>query len=190
MGGNKRGFLLTCNSKLYYLHSVPTESAVWGLKGFGKKVVRYKQSIWRIIMQTPLPEEQAQTSASSSTESAQSVTRRNIISLVCVILLISFFLPWANFFGANLSGLDIQKNFSSFKLVWVLPTMALIAFIANIAGSRTSLFHRLAGAVPFIIFLYSLGKFSNDLWEMLLPSAWLALVSGAILLCGSNQIKK
>jgi hypothetical protein len=148
------------------------------------------------MSQTPLPEEKVSTSTPTGggTERLESATntlnKRILIGIVSAALFISFFLPWANFFGAKLSGLDIQKNFSSYALVWALPAFALITFVANAANQNTNLVHRVTGAIPFCILVYSMNQLGNDVWQIFLPGAWLALASGAILMFAPNPAKK
>ena len=69
---------------------------------------------------------------------------RNIISVSAAVLGASFFMPWAKFFGGNISGLDIQKHFESYKLVWLLPVCAAITLVLNMAGAPTALARRIA----------------------------------------------
>jgi hypothetical protein len=140
-------------------------------------------------------EEQVQTSKinSPSTENPSSsgslASRRNSVSLAAVILFASFFIPWATFFGSNISGLDIQKTFSSYKLVWLLPACALLTFLLNIARLPTAIVRRLTGAVPLGILIYSLSKFGNDFWQMIAWGGWLALAAGAVLIVIPNTPK-
>jgi hypothetical protein len=132
--------------------------------------------------QTPL-QGQVQTSSSSATQQSKSFTIvRNAISVSAAVLGASFFMPWAVFFGANISGLDIQKNFESYRLVWLLPACALVALILNVAGASTALARRIAGGVPFAILAYSLNKFGSDLFQILSWGGWVALASGVALI--------
>src|SRR5207237_1800027 len=104
--------------------------------------------------QTPL-QEQVQTSGSSSIQPSQpakaSNTARNIISIAAAVLAASFLMPWAGFFGGNISGLDIQKQVDSYKLVWFLPACAFITLLMNMAGTPTAFVRRIAGGIPFAI---------------------------------------
>src|SRR5437899_497825 len=77
--------------------------------------------------------------------------RHDLVSLSAAALCLSFFLPWIKFLGAGVSGLDIQKNFSSYRLVWLMPLVAFFALVANMARQDTSIIRRLAGLCPFAI---------------------------------------
>jgi hypothetical protein len=142
-------------------------------------------------------EEQVQTTqtASPSVQPIQNpdritISRRFFISVSALALFASFFLPWTTIFGKGLSGLDIQQNFSSYKLVWLLPVCALLAFILNLVGRGTNLMRRVAGAVPFIILAYSLNRFGSDFWQLIALGGWVALASGAVLELIPNPPKR
>lgn len=141
--------------------------------------------------QTPL-QEQVQTS-SSSTQSPlptkASNTPRNIISIAATVLAASFLMPWAGFFGGNISGLDIQKHMDSYKLVWFLPACAVVTLALNIARAQTAVVRRIAGLVPFAILAYSLNKFGSDLFQILEWGGWVALAAGIVLLIVPSPVK-
>jgi len=111
---------------------------------------------------------------------------RILISLSAAALFASFFLPWAIFFWGQLSGLDIQKNFSSYKLVWLLPAGALLTVILSATGLPMGVLRRVAGAIPFAILIYSLARFGSDFWQMIAWGGWLALAAGAVLVIVPN----
>jgi len=98
-------------------------------------------------------------------------------------------MPWAGFFGGKISGLDIQKNMDSYKLVWFLPACAIITLALNMGGAQTALVRRIAGAVPFAILAYSLNKFGSDLFQILEWGGWVALAAGIILLIVPSSAK-
>jgi hypothetical protein len=142
--------------------------------------------------QTPL-QEQVQTSSSPSTQPSQpakaSNTTRHIISIAGAVLAASFFMPWAGFFGGNISGLDIQKNMESYKLVWFLPACAVVTIVLNIAGAQTAFVRRITGAVPFAILAYSINKFGSDLFQILSWGGWVALAAGIVLVIVPSPAK-
>jgi hypothetical protein len=137
--------------------------------------------------QTPL-QAQIQTSTSSPSSTAQlppnpsTNTCRNITSIAAAVLVASFFAPWATFFGENVSGLDIQKHFESYKFVWLVPMSALVALVLNIAGLRTAFVRRAAGGAPVAILIYSLNKFGSDFFQLMAWGGWLALAAGIVLI--------
>ena len=142
--------------------------------------------------QSPL-HEQVQTSSSPSVQQSQpakpSTTSRNVISVSAAVLGASFFMPWMTFFGGNISGLDIQKNFPSYKLVWLLPACAAITLVLTVAGKATAWDRRIAGAVPFAILAYSLNKFGSDLFRVLSWGGWVALAAGIVLVIVPSPAK-
>jgi hypothetical protein len=136
--------------------------------------------------QTPL-QEQVQPSTSNSSPIDQSSNRgkntcRNITTIAAAVLLASFFAPWATFLGGNLSGLDIQKHFESYKFVWLVPACALVALVLNMAGLRTASVRRAAGGAPVAILIYSLNKFGSDFFQLISWGGWLALAAGMVLI--------
>jgi len=142
--------------------------------------------------QTPLQED-VQTSSSPSVQPSQpakpSATPRNIINVTAAVLAASFFMPWMTFFGANITGLDIQKNFPSYKLVWLLPAGAAITLVLAMAGKATAWDRRIAGTVPFAILAYSLNKFGSDLFRLLSWGGWVALAAGIVLVIVPSPAK-
>ena len=107
--------------------------------------------------------------------------RYTLVSFSAAVLVLSFFLPWIPFLGANLSGMDIQKNFSSYQLVWLMPLLALIALILNLARQNAGFIRRIAGLCPYAILVYSMNRLGSDLIKHLELGAWLALIAGAAL---------
>lgn len=122
-------------------------------------------------------------SQSEPATGSASANRRNLISLASVVLFFAFFLPWVQILGANLSGLDIQKNFTSYRLIWLMPALAVVTLGLNIAGQNTGLIRRMAGLVPAIILGYGLNQLGTDLFKTISWGGWLALVSGIVLIC-------
>lgn len=122
--------------------------------------------------------------------SSFSSSQQTLASIAALGLLISFFVPWITFLGTKISGLDIQKNFSSYQFVWVLPLFAVIALVANFLNKHVALACRVGGAVPFCILAYSMNQLGIDVWKSLLPGAWMALASGLILAWVPDRMKK
>jgi hypothetical protein len=118
-------------------------------------------------------------SAAAPNTSAQS--RQILINLGSAILCLSFFLPWIKILGAGLNGVDIQKNLSSYRLIWLMPLLAIVVLALNVAKRDTSFVRRLAGLCPFVILAYALNHLGSDLFKLLEFGAWLALISGAAL---------
>jgi hypothetical protein len=167
-------------------------------------MVRVSSLFWEVIRRKPFNAEnyymeqtplqgQVQSSIPSSTQQSPppkpSSIARNVISVSAAVLGASFFMPWANFLGGNLSGLELQKHLESYKLVWLLPACAAITLILNIAGAPTALVRRIAGGVPFAILAYSLNKLGSDLFQILSWGGWVALAAGIILIVASSPAK-
>lgn len=110
------------------------------------------------------------------------LARRVAITITAGVLFASFFLPWAHFFGSEISGLDIQKNFQSYRLVWLLPLAAFLSVVFGAIGLPAGVLRRIAGIMPFAIAIYSMNKFGNDFWQLVAWGGWLALAAGAMLI--------
>ena len=105
-----------------------------------------------------------------------------LISASAAILCLSFFLPWVKILEVGVSGLDIQKNFESYRLVWLMPLLAIVTFVLSIAGLNTGLIRRVAGLCPFAILIYATSRLGGDLLNELGIGAWMAIVAGAALI--------
>jgi hypothetical protein len=138
------------------------------------------------------PEEKVVSTTAQSTPANPALTpsiQRNLISLSAAVVFFSFFLPWVNLFGGNISGLDIQKNFPSYQYVWLVPVVAVITLLLNMAGTNTNLVRRIAGLCPFIILAYALNQMGSDLFKIIAIGGWLALIGGFALICIPNVRK-
>lgn len=110
------------------------------------------------------------------------------IGIAAGILLLGFFLPWINFLGSPIAGLDVQK-FQSYKFVWALPILAVIALVLWLAGQDTPFVRRITGIAPFAVLAYAMHQIGGDIFKALLFGAWLSLAAGLalILLPGSSK---
>jgi len=129
-----------------------------------------------IISQTTPP------SSAPPTSGLKPGTQRNLINLSAAGLCFSFFLPWVSMLGRGVSGLDLQKHFESYKLVWFLPILAVVTLILNMAGQGTDLFRRVTGFCPFVILIYALNQIGTDLFKGVVIGGWVALGAGAALI--------
>jgi hypothetical protein len=111
-----------------------------------------------------------------------SISTHNLISLSAAILCLAFFAPWVTFFGALLSGLDIQKNFESYKLVWMVPALGLVTLGLNMARAEIGFIRRVTGLVPLLILAYGLNRLGSDLLQILSWGGWLTLLAGLALI--------
>lgn len=98
-------------------------------------------------------------------------------------------MPWASFFGGNISGLDLQKGSESYELVWLLPACAVLTLALNMAGVPTGLVRRIVGLLPFAILAYSLNKFGSRLFDILSWGGWVALAAGIVLIITPSPAK-
>ena len=68
-----------------------------------------------------------------------SLGRAQLVSLCALGLGVSFFLPWVQFFGGNVSGFDLQKLGDQQRLLWLIPIFCAITIFAGITKTFTDL---------------------------------------------------
>jgi len=103
-----------------------------------------------------------------------------LISFGASALFISFFLPCINIMGAKLNGWDIQRNFSSYQIIWVMPLLAALVFVLNAFRVKTDIVRYLAGL--FCILGYAIHTLGKDVIQALEGGAWLGLTAGLALI--------
>ena len=125
-------------------------------------------------------------STTASTTSGQnqnvSLGLSHLGNLCAAGLGISFFLPWAQFFGANLSGFDLQKLGDQQLLLWLIPICSAITIFAGITKRSQQIAGQFTGALPFCVGVYWYTKLGSDLFHILAYGAFLSLAFGAVLL--------
>jgi hypothetical protein len=110
-----------------------------------------------------------------------SLGRAQLTNLCALGLGVSFFLPWANFFGAQLSGFDLQKLGNEQRLLWLIPIFSAITIFAGITKRSQKIIGQLTGALPFCVGAYWYYKLSSDLTRILMYGAFLSLIFGTAL---------
>jgi hypothetical protein len=110
-----------------------------------------------------------------------SLSRTHLVNFCALGLGVSFFLPWARFFGANLSGFDLQKLGGGQRLLWLIPICCAITIFAGIAKSRQQIAGQLTGLLPFCVGVYWYTKLGRDLFQILSFGAFLSLAFGLAL---------
>jgi hypothetical protein len=110
-----------------------------------------------------------------------SLGRTQLVNLCAAGLGISFFLPWAQIFGDNISGFDLQKTGDGQRLLWAVPMFCVITIWAGFAKASQQIAAQLTGALPFIVGIYWYYKIGSDLTHMLTYGAYLSLIFGAAL---------
>ncbi len=69
---------------------------------------------------TFIPRSESTPSNSTQEDQDVSLNRTQVVNLCAASLGVSFFLPWAHFWGAGLSGFDLQKLGDGQRLVWLI----------------------------------------------------------------------
>lgn len=107
--------------------------------------------------------------------------RTELISLCAMGLGASFFLPWAQFFGVNLSGFDLQKMGDEQRLLWLIPIGCAITIYFGVKKISQKIIGHLTGALPFGIGFYWYHKMGSDLTHILAYGAYLSLAFGGVM---------
>jgi len=94
----------------------PPSLPIWDFKG-------WKIYLGTIIMPDEITIKPKSESAPATAPENQTASsgRTPLTSLCALGLGVSFFLPWANFFGAMVSGFDLQKLGDEQRLLWLIP---------------------------------------------------------------------
>jgi len=133
----------------------------------------------------------SESTSATSGQANQNVTlgRTQLVSLCAAGLGVSFFLPWAHFFGANPSGFDLQKLGDEQRLLWLIPILCAITIFAGVTKSRQKHVGQLTGALPFFVGIYWYCKLGSDLTNILAAGAYLSLIFGAALFILARKSK-
>ena len=107
--------------------------------------------------------------------------RTQLVNLCAAGLGVSFFLPWAQFLGANISGFDLQKSGDGQQLLWLIPIFCAITIFAGITKRSQMIVGQLTGALPFCVGIYWYNKIGSDLFHILAYGAFLSLAFGVAL---------
>ena len=125
----------------------------------------------------------SESAPTTPTPANQTITlgRVQIVNLCAVGLGICFFLPWANLWGGNISGFDLQKAGGGQLLLWLIPICCLSTIYAGVTKRSQQFAGQLAGALPFGVGIYWYSKIGDDFFHILTFGAFLSLAFGAAL---------
>src|ERR1035437_3388262 len=125
--------------------------------------------------------ESAATSTSSEQNQNVSLGRTQLVNLCAAGLGVSFFLPWAHFWGPDLSGFDLQKLRGGPRLLWLIPSCCSITIFAGITKRGQQIAGQLTGVLPFCVGVYWYTKLGRDMFNILTFGAFLSLAFGLAL---------
>jgi hypothetical protein len=115
--------------------------------------------------------------------------RTQIVNLCALGLGISFFLPWANILGGNISGFDLQKAGDGQLLLWSIPIFCAITIIAGMTKRSQQIAGQLSGVLPFAVGVFWYMKLGQDMFQILAFGAYLSLACGLALLILARKSK-
>ena len=123
----------------------------------------------------------SESAASPPENQTVSLTRSQLTNLCAAGLGVSFFLPWAQFFGGNISGFDLQKAGDEQRLLWAIPVFCVITIFAGLTKRNQQIAGQLTGALPYIVGVYWYMKLKDDFFHVLAYGAFLSLIFRAVL---------
>jgi hypothetical protein len=135
------------------------------------------------------PKSEATPTTAAPANQTVTLGRAQIVNLCAIGLGISFFLPWANFFGANISGFDLQKAGGGQLLLWSIPIFCAITIIAGMTKRSQQIAGQLSGALPFAVGVFWYMKLGQDMFQVLAFGAYLSLACGLALLILARKSK-
>lgn len=133
-----------------------------------------------VIIKTEPQSESVSTGSVPSTQST-SLLITQLVNICAIGLGVSFFLPWANIFGATLSGFDLQKMGDIHRLLWAIPALSLLTLLAGLTKQSQKVVGQLTGLLPYIVGIYWYIKLRDDFFHVLTYGAYLSLIFGAAL---------
>lgn len=133
----------------------------------------------------------SESTAASAAPENQTVTlsRAHLVNLCALGLGVSFFLPWVQFLGGNVSGFDLQKFGDQQRLLWLIPILCAITIFAGITKRGQQIAGQLSGTLPFVVGVYWYMKLGSDMLHILTFGAYLSLAFGGALLVLSRKSK-
>jgi hypothetical protein len=138
---------------------------------------------------TVKPKSESTPATAAPEKQTVSLGRAQLVNLCAAGLGVCFFLPWAQFLGASISGFDLQKAGGGQLLLWSIPVFCLITIFAGITKRGQQIAGQLAGALPFAIGIYWYMKLGGDLFRILAFGAYLSLGFGLALLILARKSK-
>jgi hypothetical protein len=127
------------------------------------------------------PKSESAPAASEQKNQELAFGRAQLVGLCAAGLGISFFLPWARFFGGNPSGFDLQKMGDQHRLLWLIPIFCVITIFAGITKRSQQIAGQITGALPFCVGIYWYTKLGSDLFHIMDYGAFLSLAFGVAL---------
>jgi hypothetical protein len=122
-------------------------------------------------------------------DQAAAVTKTQLITVLALLLGVSFFLPWISIFGlAKISGFAFAKEGGAAVLLWLWPILSAIALSAAATGKNFQIAGQLAGVAPFAVLGYAIAKEHNlQFIDNIMVGGWLGLACGLLLLITARR---
>lgn len=112
------------------------------------------------------------------------------VTIGCIVLIVSFFLPWISILGAGVGGYEIHQLSSHWMWLWSIPVAGVAALVLGFAGKRNIEVAQIAGGLPLVGLAVALYQNGLDLIRALQIGAWATLGSGLFLLCIAPRLRR
>jgi hypothetical protein len=98
------------------------------------------------------------------------------------IILVSFFLPWGQLFGASASAFDATKLGSYANWLWLIPGLAAATIANELLHERFTVFPVLASIAPLYVLLFAADKSGGNVFHFFAIGAYLTFACAIALL--------
>jgi hypothetical protein len=126
----------------------------------------------------------------SSDHTSSSGASASPVMIGCLVLIVSFFLPWVSILGKTAAGYELQQIWEPGPFLWAIPSLAAIAMAIGFTGKRNVEVAQVAGGIPFVFLGVALFEFGGDVMNALSIGAYGTLISGVFLLCVAPRLVK
>lgn len=98
---------------------------------------------------------------------------------VCAgLLIVTFFLPWINFFGVTVAGYQMSQLEANAAVVWLIPVLALAVIAVRVMGVHSTTLSVLTGLLPPAGLLYLAATDGTIIFDFLHVGGWLTVLAG------------
>lgn len=85
---------------------------------------------------------------------ALNVTPSHLVTILAVGIVVAFFMPWFQLFGAGISGFEITNLGSYTNYLWVIPGLAGYTVLLGASGTNNRVMGAITGIVPLATIAY------------------------------------
>lgn len=99
------------------------------------------------------------------------------------VIVVGFFMPWAQLFGFGASGYQMAKLGSYGNLAWLVPAAGVITLLLDWSGSSSrKVAGMAAGILPWLALVVGLRKVGYEIFQVLAIGAYVVLAASVVLI--------